>query len=64
MKVLQVNFDLNIQELLQQLHQKSSILSIYIQYSQALIGGMFMQMYVCGFNQICDIELNKVCGKT
>nr|XP_043627291.1 homogentisate phytyltransferase 1, chloroplastic-like [Erigeron canadensis] len=27
---------------------------------QALVGGMFMQMYVCGFNQICDIELDKV----
>ncbi|XP_071737123.1 homogentisate phytyltransferase 1, chloroplastic-like [Rutidosis leptorrhynchoides] len=27
---------------------------------QALVGGMLMQMYVCGFNQICDIELDKV----
>ncbi|GJT63292.1 homogentisate phytyltransferase 1, chloroplastic-like protein [Tanacetum coccineum] len=27
---------------------------------QALVGCIFMQMYVSGFNQICDIELDKV----
>ncbi|KAK9049257.1 hypothetical protein SSX86_031776 [Deinandra increscens subsp. villosa] len=31
-----------------------------VKMMQALVGGMFMQMYVCGFNQICDIELDKV----
>ncbi|KAL8209434.1 hypothetical protein R6Q57_006166 [Mikania cordata] len=32
----------------------------FLKLMQALVGGMFMQMYVCGFNQICDIELDKV----
>ncbi|KAL9998419.1 putative homogentisate phytyltransferase [Helianthus debilis subsp. tardiflorus] len=32
----------------------------FLKMMQALVGGMFMQMYVCGFNQICDIELDKV----
>ncbi|GJW20782.1 homogentisate phytyltransferase 1, chloroplastic-like protein [Tanacetum coccineum] len=32
----------------------------FMKVLQALVGGMFMQMYVCGFNQICDIELDKV----
>nr|XP_043637640.1 homogentisate phytyltransferase 1, chloroplastic-like [Erigeron canadensis] len=32
----------------------------FLKILQALVGGMFMQMYVCGFNQICDIELDKV----
>ncbi|KAI3827634.1 hypothetical protein L1987_01714 [Smallanthus sonchifolius] len=32
----------------------------FLKVIQALVGGMFMQMYVCGFNQICDIELDKV----
>jgi len=32
----------------------------FMKMMQALVGGMFMQMYVCGFNQICDIELDKV----
>nr|WFP21564.1 CBGAS4 [Helichrysum umbraculigerum] len=32
----------------------------FIKVVQALIGGIFMQMYVSGFNQICDIELDKV----
>ncbi|MFS7967062.1 putative homogentisate phytyltransferase [Helianthus anomalus] len=31
----------------------------FLKLMQALVGGMFMQMYVCGFNQICDIELDK-----
>ncbi|XP_076887379.1 homogentisate phytyltransferase 1, chloroplastic-like [Bidens hawaiensis] len=32
----------------------------FLKMIQTLVGGMFMQMYVCGFNQICDIELDKV----
>ncbi|KAI3524156.1 hypothetical protein L1887_02808 [Cichorium endivia] len=27
---------------------------------QAIFGGIFMQIYVCGFNQICDIEIDKI----
>ncbi|XP_076955905.1 homogentisate phytyltransferase 1, chloroplastic-like [Bidens hawaiensis] len=32
----------------------------YIKVFQAIVGGVFMQIYVCGFNQICDIEIDKI----
>ncbi|KAI3775277.1 hypothetical protein L1987_49848 [Smallanthus sonchifolius] len=32
----------------------------FIKVFQAIIGGIFMQIYVCGFNQICDIEIDKI----
>ncbi|CAH1426764.1 unnamed protein product [Lactuca virosa] len=31
----------------------------YTKVLQAIFGGIFMQIYVCGFNQICDIEIDK-----
>ncbi|KAI3715266.1 hypothetical protein L6452_22240 [Arctium lappa] len=32
----------------------------FIKVFQAILGGVFMQIYVCGFNQICDIEIDKI----
>ncbi|KAJ9538525.1 hypothetical protein OSB04_031258 [Centaurea solstitialis] len=32
----------------------------FIKVFQAICGGIFMQIYVCGFNQICDIEIDKI----
>ncbi|KAF5787600.1 putative homogentisate phytyltransferase [Helianthus annuus] len=32
----------------------------FVKVFQAIIGGIFMQIYVCGFNQICDIEIDKI----
>ncbi|CAH1434557.1 unnamed protein product [Lactuca virosa] len=32
----------------------------FVRLLQALVGSLLMQMYVTGFNQICDIELDKV----
>nr|BBG56302.1 phenylpropane-specific prenyltransferase [synthetic construct] len=32
----------------------------FMKVLQALVGAMFMQMWVCGINQICDIELDKI----
>ncbi|XP_076892639.1 homogentisate phytyltransferase 1, chloroplastic-like [Bidens hawaiensis] len=32
----------------------------YVKVFQAIVGGIFMQIYVCGFNQICDIEIDKI----
>ncbi|KAL7597633.1 hypothetical protein Lser_V15G23602 [Lactuca serriola] len=32
----------------------------YTKVLQAVFGGIFMQIYVCGFNQICDIEIDKI----
>ncbi|KAL8235057.1 hypothetical protein R6Q59_021157 [Mikania micrantha] len=35
-------------------------LLFFIKVVQATLGGIFMQIYVCGFNQICDIEIDKI----
>ncbi|KAK1417083.1 hypothetical protein QVD17_26205 [Tagetes erecta] len=32
----------------------------FVKVFQAIIGGVFMQIYVCGFNQICDIQIDKI----
>ncbi|PWA44193.1 UbiA prenyltransferase family [Artemisia annua] len=32
----------------------------FIKILQAIFAGIFMQMYVCGFNEICDIEIDKI----
>nr|XP_043626135.1 homogentisate phytyltransferase 1, chloroplastic-like [Erigeron canadensis] len=32
----------------------------FIKVLQAIFGGVCMQIYVCGFNQICDLEIDKI----
>nr|GEZ30097.1 homogentisate phytyltransferase 1, chloroplastic-like [Tanacetum cinerariifolium] len=35
-------------------------LLFFIKILQAIFAGVFMQIYVCGFNEICDIEIDKI----